>query len=153
MFKEGYNAEDVLPVLASLCSCIGLNNILCCMRAHEAVDVFKERHHAEDVLPFLALLCSCIGLNNTLCCMRADEAVDVFKEGHNAEDVLPDLVARALRAAQERSEADAEELAALVAHELEFMRTLVSGSALSEHMVRAGMWPAQRTACSFVGNA
>jgi hypothetical protein len=67
--------------------------------------------------------------------MRADKKMDVFKEGHNAEDVLPELAARALRAAQERSEADGAELAALVAFEVEFLRTLVTGSALSEHMV------------------
>ena len=62
---------------------------------------------------------------------RADEKMDVFKEGHNAEDVLPKL----LRAAQERSAADGADLAALVQFEIEFLRTLVSGNALSEHMV------------------
>ena len=73
----------------------------------------------------------------------ADERVDVFKEGHNAEDVVPDLVAAALRAAQDRGggggnedEAAEMKLAELVAHELELWGHLVSGSALSEHMVR-----------------
>lgn len=60
--------------------------------------------------------------------------MDVFKEGHNAEDVLPLLAQQAIRAAQERSEDDTAEIAALIEHELNFMHTLVSGSALSEHM-------------------
>ena len=64
----------------------------------------------------------------------ADEKVDVFKEGHMAEDVLPILAQRALRAAQERSEDDTAEIAALIEHEMNFMQTLVTGSALSEHM-------------------
>lgn len=51
-----------------------------------------------------------------------------------AEDVLPVLAQRALRAAQERSEDDTAEIAALIEHELNFMHTLVTGSALSEHM-------------------
>jgi hypothetical protein len=63
-----------------------------------------------------------------------DKKVDVFKEGHNAEDVLPMLAQRAIRAAQERSEDDTAEIAALIEHELNFMQTLVTGSALSEHM-------------------
>lgn len=64
----------------------------------------------------------------------ADEKVDVFKEGHMAEDVLPILAQRALRAAQERSEDDTAEISALIEHEMNFMQTLVTGSALSEHM-------------------
>ncbi|CAL8471597.1 g11139 [Coccomyxa elongata] len=63
-----------------------------------------------------------------------DKKVDVFKEGHMAEDVLPVLAQRALRAAQERSEDDTAEIAALIEHEMNFMQTLVTGSALSEHM-------------------
>ena len=39
--------------------------------------------------------------------------------------------------AQERSEADGAELAQLVEFEWRFLATLVSGSALSQHMVRA----------------
>ena len=55
---------------------------------------------------------------------------------------MPDLVAAALRAAQQDSgtggenEAAEARLAELVAHELELWGHLVSGSALSEHMVR-----------------
>jgi hypothetical protein len=66
--------------------------------------------------------------------VRAGAKVDFFKEGHGAEDVLPALAQKALRVAQERSEADTADIAALVEHELDFMRSLVSGSALSEHM-------------------
>ncbi len=72
--------------------------------------------------------------NSVLVMFDADKKVDVFKEGHMAEDVLPILAQRALRAAQERSEDDTAEIAALIEHEMNFMQTLVTGSALSEHM-------------------